>query len=326
MIDEQSFLTSVENRIDTLLTEVETDIPVSSGNDVLWYVRQYTARRGKRLRPRLLARVAGADGHISDALVDVAAATEILHLFALLHDDRIDRTNRVDVDPERIVSEERHEGLRVLGGDFLYTVGMQLLDHAVAEHSLSPRIVPLVRRVSLITIAGQADDMVYLQHHDKKPGLDRLYTLYDAKTGYYSFVAPLTIGFLLSHRGTDASDSGIAGELARIERLGLLLGRLYQLKDDRGDVLDALESERLGTADVAHWEYNLLGTWLVDGQRFMKPESLVDRNARRAVLETIDTDGFLDWCRLHESELYTEIWQCSRHSPVPADVVKMAGE
>lgn len=326
MIDEQSFLTSIEIRIESVLTAVEKDLPLSPDNDVLWYIRQYTARRGKRLRPRLLALVAGLDNNVSDALVDVAAATEILHLFALLHDDRIDRTDRVVIDTDRVSSVERSEGLRVLGGDFLYTVGMQLLDHAVAEYSLSPLIIPIVRRVSLITIAGQADDMMYLQRPGTKPGMARLYQLYDAKTGFYSFVAPLQIGFLLSQHGTDSSGSSTTQQLSLIERLGLLLGRRYQLKDDQNDVLDAIERDRAGMAGVPHWEYNLLGTWLVEAKGHTSPEVLVTDETRRGVVGTVDTAAFLEWCRHQESELENEIRECSAHAPVPTDVMQIVRE
>ena len=45
------------------------------------------ARRGKRLRPRLLMTVAQAEGGETRAALDAAAAIEILHNYSLVHDD-----------------------------------------------------------------------------------------------------------------------------------------------------------------------------------------------------------------------------------------------
>ncbi len=49
------------------------------------------ARRGKRLRPRLLLGVALAQGATIESALDAAAAIEILHNYSLVHDDIEDR-------------------------------------------------------------------------------------------------------------------------------------------------------------------------------------------------------------------------------------------
>ena len=49
------------------------------------------ARRGKRLRPRILIAVAQAEGALAEAAFPAAAAVEMLHNFSLIHDDIEDR-------------------------------------------------------------------------------------------------------------------------------------------------------------------------------------------------------------------------------------------
>ncbi|MFW6215033.1 MAG: polyprenyl synthetase family protein [Alkalispirochaetaceae bacterium] len=217
------------------------------GATLLSLLEGYLARPASLLRPRLLLATAesyGADPR-TVALTRLAAATELLHLFALMHDDVLDEDGREGVElpgpPER-------EPSLLLTGDLLHSLAISIIETTVEQNNLSRRILTQIRSISLRTIVGQSRDLSFLREGSTNslPGARELYRLYDLKTGYYSFVAPLTIGAIAA--GSEDIDG--------LERVGLLLGRAYQLRDDRRDSRRFIEQGRLRA--VMRWELNLL--------------------------------------------------------------------
>ncbi len=210
-------------------------------------VESYLQRPAKRLRPRLLMAAArafeAADG---DAVLRLAAATELLHLFALMHDDLIDQDTRVAASPNAV---------RVLGGDLLFVVGYRAIVRVVAAAALPGEIVDTVDRAAITTLSGQAMELHFAGDPDQPSSLERLFDLYDRKTGWYTFVAPLQIGALCGGAGIDDRELLAAA--------GRKLGHAFQLLDDATDIGTLLEAgvtasgctgERAG---VPSWEFNL---------------------------------------------------------------------
>ncbi len=305
MTDEQTALEAVDSYIERYLNDIGSELNLSGGRDVLAYIRNYTKRKGKRLRPRLLLRMAGSR-KLTEPVLRIASATEILHLFALMHDDRIDRTERVQ--PTGVGQADGDiDVLRLLGGDFLHVCGMQLLGQTVATHGLSSHIVPLVRKISLITIAGQAEDVSYIPRSAYHSSLESLYHLYDAKTGYYTFVAPLQIGYLLSTSYSDHDDRVVSETIERLRVLGLSLGRHFQMRDDEHDILQARNDDLQNLRDVPHWEYNLLATWLHETGNAVDPPLFLDPERRQNCLSTVHIEEFRSWCRTHRACLEQEL-------------------
>ncbi|TVQ23970.1 MAG: hypothetical protein EA383_12370 [Spirochaetaceae bacterium] len=322
MTDEQTALKAVDSYIERYLHDIAAELNLSGGQDVLSYIRNYTERKGKRLRPRLLLHMAGSR-KVTDPVLRIASATEILHLFALMHDDRIDRTERVQ--PTGVnQAEGDYDALRLLGGDFLHVCGMQLLGQTVADHGLSRQIIPLVQKISLITIAGQADDLSYISRSTHQLNLQSLYQLYDAKTGYYTFVAPVQIGYLLSESYTGHDDRVVRETLERLRVFGLSLGRHFQMRDDEHDILHARNDDMQNLRDVPHWEYNLLVTWLHETGEAVDPLSFLEREHRRDYLSTVYVEGFRGWCRTRRTEIEEEIRRHAGDSPLLTAIADLA--
>ena len=229
-------------------------------------IESYLRRPARLMRPRVL--LAAAEAYLpqpeatyrrsGEAIYALAAATELLHVFALMHDDQLDGNPRPGVYP----AQDR--GTLLLAGDLLHTRAMALIEECVAEFGLPREISRRVTSVSEKTIAGQAMD-VHLLNEGPPPHRDRLYRLYDLKTGYYSFVAPLVVGALASAPETSPT------EIDTLEELGLRLGRAYQLRDDAADTAalldqsdDATAGSRIGTATPRPWEFNLLVALLTE--------------------------------------------------------------
>src|SRR6478736_3500053 len=113
------------------------------------------AAGGKRIRPALCAvayaGVGGEGGIEADAVVDAGAALELLHTFALVHDDVMDGSEtRRGVDAVHRAFVRRHEelhyhgeprrfgeGMAILVGDIAYVLADVLLrDAPLAVHVL----------------------------------------------------------------------------------------------------------------------------------------------------------------------------------------------
>lgn len=238
-------------------SEVDTHDLRASSPQLIDYVEAYLQRPAKRIRPWLLDTAAHAYGFRNrEAMLRVGAATELLHVFALMHDDRLDGEQRI---AEKSKPDKRDHLYQILGGDFLHSLALHALHDAIREFALSDEILDVIRSISLTTIAGQASDIDFLDSSEAAPTLARLYSLYDVKTGYYSFVAPLTIGGIMAE--APASDR------SRLTSLGLLLGRVYQIRDDVADILAHLaQIETENSSYPPRWEFNLLSTYLHETQ------------------------------------------------------------
>lgn len=266
------------------LSEEEVE---GEGSPLIGILDRYLSRPASLLRPRLLLATAEAYGGRSESepLRRLAAATELLHLFALMHDDAVDQDERRGVQlppqPERLPA-------LLLTGDLLHSLAISVIETTVESYSLSRRILTQVRSVSLRTIVGQSRDLSFLNTpgSGELPRRAALFRLYDLKTGYYSFVAPATIGALA------AGSEDIRG----LEEIALILGRAYQLRDDHLDALRLLENG--GYSEARRWELNLLAVLLAEeGQRGLAERILAgrrqDEEIRRAA-EALLRGGAVD--------------------------------
>ncbi len=179
-------------------------------------------------------------------VVRLSVATELLHVFALLHDDRIDTPCR---------ESEFSSGSALLAGDLLFAEGYGLIAETVERDHLAPEILHQVRHVASRTVVGQAADVTFRRTHGDAPTPADLYHLYDLKTGLYTIAAPLQIGALAA--GCDP------GEVAALEAVALPLGRAFQMRDDLVDIASARERP----ASVPPWELNLAVTYAAETAR-----------------------------------------------------------
>lgn len=190
---------------------------------------------GKRVRVRLAywGFIAAGGAHGSAAylhMLRVAAALEILHLFALIHDDVMDESDSRRGHPSAHVeaagwharsdalgSTQRFgESLAVLLGDLAHTVADRLVD------GLPNQLRETWYRLSVELIAGQRADLTgaAARRRDRQhaESVARL------KTGRYTIMRPLQFGAIA------------AGASAEVERAlmscGELLGRAFALRDD----------------------------------------------------------------------------------------------
>jgi geranylgeranyl diphosphate synthase, type I len=195
-------------------------------------LRRFIANGGKRMRPAFCFwGFIGAGGEPEDhRVIDLAAAVEMLHTFALVHDDVMDGsdTRRHAPTVHRSLAElhreqgwrgERRrfsEGMAVLIGDLAFVYADRLaagLPHDVTQLFDEMRVELHVGQYLDLLAAAQG-----------RPDQDRADLVIRYKTAKYSVERPLHLGAALAG-GLDELGDGFT-------EFGLAVGEAFQLRDD----------------------------------------------------------------------------------------------
>ncbi|HEX4978971.1 MAG TPA: polyprenyl synthetase family protein [Acidimicrobiales bacterium] len=222
---------------------------------------------GKRLRPAFCHwAYVGAGGDPDDhSVVDAGAALELLHTFALIHDDVMDGSlTRRGLDAVHVQFGARHETKRWRGEARRFGEGVAILvgDLAFVYADLLMTGLPrsafdVFNELRLEVNIGQYLDLVGTVRGNGGRDAARRISIY--KSGKYTVERPLHLGAALAGRLGDLEEA--------LSAYGLPLGEAFQLRDD---LLGAL-----GDASV-------IGKPVGDDLREGKPTALVAMAAERA--------------------------------------------
>ncbi len=224
----------VEERVATVLagelerwTAVDADLaePVTA-------LRDLVLAGGKRLRPAFCHwAYVGAGGSPDDqAVVDAGAALELLHTFALVHDDIMDGSaTRRGTDTIHVQFEAGHaldgwrgearrfgEGVAILVGDLAFVYADQLLTGA------PPAAHQVFTELRIEVNVGQYLDLLGTARGKVTESTARRISRF--KSGKYTVERPLHLGAALAGRLDDLA--------APLSGYGLPLGEAFQLRDD----------------------------------------------------------------------------------------------
>jgi geranylgeranyl diphosphate synthase, type I len=189
---------------------------------------------GKRLRPAFCFwGFVGAGGDPADELViDAGAALELLHAFALFHDDVMDGSLTRRGEPttnakfeashgaNKLAGESRRfgDGVAILVGDLAYVYSDQLMRNA------SPQAWTIWNELRIELNFGQYLDMLGSAMNERRR--EKAERICRYKSGKYTIERPLHLGALLA-----APTRG--GELIPVlSTYGLPLGDAFQMRDD----------------------------------------------------------------------------------------------
>ncbi|GAA1875772.1 polyprenyl synthetase family protein [Lapillicoccus jejuensis] len=188
---------------------------------------------GKRLRP-LFARcgweVAGGDEDTFPELVDVAAALELLQLFALAQDDVMDRSAERRGRPTlHVEAARRHRAAGGLGDPVLFgdSVAVLVADLALSEATLlaasvGGAVTETWRVMATELVEGQLLDITHTASRRRDVATSR--RMARLKSGRYTITRPLQLGAAVA--GADAE------QLEALGRWGDLVGDVFALRDD----------------------------------------------------------------------------------------------
>jgi geranylgeranyl diphosphate synthase type I len=242
---------------------------------------------GKRLRPAFCYwGFVGAGGDGEDPqVIDAGAAIELMHAFALFHDDVMDDSdNRRGAPTTHAVHRRRHadagwagesrrfgEGMAILVGDLAFVLADELLIGAPSE------VWALWNTLRLELNAGQLLDIIGSVRRDRR--IDKAERIARYKSGKYTIERPLHLGALLA-----APDREVE-LLPALSAYGLPLGDAFQMRDD---------------AIGAFGDTAITGKPVGDDLREGKPTPLLARAVARAsasqrdVLDLVGRPGITD--------------------------------
>jgi geranylgeranyl diphosphate synthase type I len=195
-------------------------------------LRDLVLAGGKRLRPAFChwAYVGAGGGADDPAVIDAGAALELLHTFALVHDDIMDGSaTRRGTDTIHVQFEADHamagwrgearrfgEGVAILVGDLAFVYADQLLAGA------PPAAHQVFTELRVEVNVGQYLDLLGTARGQANATRARRISMF--KSGKYTVERPLHLGAALAGR---------LDELARpLSGYGLPLGEAFQLRDD----------------------------------------------------------------------------------------------
>ncbi len=272
---------AVNERIRVLLDDelarwsaVETDLVLP-----LQSLKNLVLAGGKRLRPAFCYwAFVGAGGDPTDrGVIEAGAGLELLHTFALVHDDVMDgsRTRR-GMDAVHIQFIDEHlrqgwrgedrrfgEGVAILVGDLAFVYADQLLEGA------NPTAIRIFTELRVEVNIGQYLDLLGTVRGNPSVAAARRICQY--KSGKYTIERPLHLGAALA--------GALDEHQSALTNYGLPLGEAFQLKDD---LLGALGDDVITGKPVG------------DDFREGKPTALVARALEKATakqLHTLDRVG-----------------------------------
>ncbi|MBB5873603.1 geranylgeranyl diphosphate synthase type I [Allocatelliglobosispora scoriae] len=226
--------------------------PEAAPQAVLAELSRFVTAGGKRLRPAFCYYgYLALGGATEDGIIPAAASLELLHAFALIHDDIMDASDTRRGHPtlhRSLAGMHRREGWRgdsdlfgtgtaILCGDLCFAWSEELFSGCglpAADVAAARRILMLMRTE---TIGGQYLDL----REQADPGtVETALRVVRFKTAKYTVERPLQIGLALA--GGDTELSKAFGEL------GETLGVAFQLRDDLLGVFG--DPARTGKSDL----------------------------------------------------------------------------
>jgi geranylgeranyl diphosphate synthase, type I len=194
---------------------------------------------GKRLRPAFVYwghRATGADH--DDGIFTAAAAVELLHTFALIHDDVMDRGLRRRGRPtvhQALADHHRAEGLAgdpawfgvgagILAGDLVFALADELLDRSPLPPAAMARARKVFATLRTEVTAGQYLDLRLAGQLDA--GEEKALQVALLKSGRYTATRPLELGAAVAPGEASASVQ------TALVHYGDAVGVAFQLRDD----------------------------------------------------------------------------------------------
>lgn len=194
---------------------------VTEAEELVGELKRLLAAGGKRLRPSFCYwgfRAGG--GRDCEEIVRAAASLELLHTFAIVHDDIMDYSDERRGEPTLHV--RRGLGFAILAGDLALVFADDLFFSSGFEAETTVRAFGSYSLMRQEVIAGQHLDVAAAR--ETAISVERARRIAVLKSGRYSIEKPLLIGARLAGAPDDL--------VAQLSRFGDPLGEAFQLRDD----------------------------------------------------------------------------------------------
>jgi len=246
---------------------------------------------GKRIRSLLFLISSQADRNreeLSDSLIEIAAAIEILHMATLVHDDIADQARLRRGEPSALDEFGSEPALFI--GDYFLSKAYQLFFKNLSAESLK-------------FLSGKLPEICAGQMSEFKNRYN-----YDISVRDYLKQVRRKTGLLFGIASfTGAIETGFSkAKSVHYYRYGLALGMAFQIQDDLLDFLG--DTETMGKPplqDIRQGIYTLPVILLIrDSRKQNKFKQLVLQEKYDAVLELLQNEGMLAQARKFEKRFF----------------------
>jgi geranylgeranyl diphosphate synthase, type I len=211
------------------------------------------SRRGKRLRPQMVLRVASSEGAAVERALDAAVAVEIFHNYSLVHDDIEDRDELRHGRPTLWSAYGIARAINA--GDAICALSFLSLEQAAA-HLDARRVLAmlaLLHEAHAVMCEGQSLDLYFESR--RTVDLPGYYRMIECKTAQL-FDASCRLG---AH-AAGGDDATIAGYGA----VGRAYGMAFQIRDDAAGIWSTVsETGKTVASDIARRKWTFPVVWAI---------------------------------------------------------------
>lgn len=218
---------------------------------------------GKRFRPALLYYVTLlGERNPDDAVYDLGIALELLHSFALVHDDIIDKSlYRRNIPTIEAVYQKHFEGMEdreyqamsaaILSGDYAHTLADMTVNNLHIDAKTRKKISDMYYEMQFELVGGQIDDCFGVGISELSSLTEeKILNMLEKKSGNYSIQKPLILGAILA--GMNNTQTKI------LEDFGYKLGLVFQIRDDILGLFGEEEAIGKSTTDITEGKKTLI--------------------------------------------------------------------
>ena len=291
----------------------------------------FISNGGKRLRPAfcyLGAKLMGSDDN-SENLINAACCLELLHNFALVHDDFMDRSDLRRGAPtvhkflESMYNDGNHTGdiehfaasVAILAGDFAFTYADTF------ARDLPKKCLDVYDILKVELFAGQQMDIDagYRSNVTK----EQISKIAQYKSGKYTIERPIHLGALIADENAP---------LEKLSEFGSPLGEAFQLRDDiLGTFGDKNTTGKPVGDDIREGKFTLLIASAIENANEKELEILSRRGAVDiseeeiiAISKVIQSNGALDDVEKRIQLLYNDSMEALEKINPNDDAKKLA--
>ena len=242
------------------------------------------ARRGKRLRPQMVMRVATTEGAPVENALAAAVAVEIFHNYSLVHDDIEDRD---ELRHGRPTLWSAYGVARAINaGDAMCALSFLSLEHAAAH--LDPlrvlQMLALLHEAHAVMCEGQSLDLYF--ESEGSVDLSDYYRMIECKTAQL-FEASCRLG---AH-AAGCNETTIAGYGA----VGRAYGMAFQIRDDVAGIWSSVdETGKTVASDIARRKWTFPVVWAIAQPSSASRAVVADAYARADSLDLVTVERIVE--------------------------------
>ncbi len=275
------------------IDEIKRLVPADHECSAVLYdlMLDYPLRDAKGLRPALCIATSRALGGGLEATLPSAALLELYHNAFLIHDDVEDGSERRRDRPT--LHHEHGVPVAINVGDGMLALALEPLLRNLRTVGLGKalRIMGTIAEMARETAEGQAMELAWIRDGRWDLSDADYYRMVMKKTGWYSFIAPVTIGATIA--GT--SDTRIAALVEMARELAVA----FQIRDDVLNLTASYGKESCGdlwegkrTLILLHMMRSLPAAKRASARAILaRPRPTPIAPARRALLDRLEADG-----------------------------------